>query len=196
MKLSHIRCDSLPKERKRKTAIKSYTFDIDVIAALKKLKEQEHITVSSYINSLLEKDPKIAPIINDIRFERTSTNELEKVKSFDGFEFQEWVLSRLDAKKPDKDRGVDGIVKGKIPIQVKALEKPVSYDVISQFNDDVKFHPDLQDKLIEKIVIVSQNGFDDSAESRARAIEKRDNIKVVFLTPKDIISGNFVLQLA
>lgn len=180
----------MPKKRGREKKIISFTLNRDLIGALRKLKTLYHISMSDYVGSILEKDPKIAPIVNQIRHEKKHTRELNQVMSLEGKDFETWVREALNAKKPSKDLGVDGIINGKIPVQVKALETPVSYDIMSQFYGDVKFHPDLP-KPIEKMIIVSKNGFDDKARSRAYEIEKKENIKVELLEPINIINGDY-----
>lgn len=115
---------------------------------------------------------------------RYVSRDLKEVSELGAREFEDWVNEFYKATKPSPDKGVDGITKDGIPIQVKSFQ--IGYTVLSQFLTDTKYHP-LVPKLIKKIIVVSQVGFDDKARQRKFEIEKAEGIEVVLVTPEEML---------
>lgn len=112
------------------------------------------------------------------------TRDLTEVKEMDGRAFEIWVNGFYKATKPQPDRGVDGITQDGIPIQSKVYE--IKYDKLSQFINDVKYHPKVP-KPIKRILAVSQSGFDDSARKLKFEIETAEGIKVELKIPHEML---------
>ena len=112
------------------------------------------------------------------------TRDISEVLEMDGRAFEAWVNQYYKATKPLPDRGVDGITQDGIPIQSKVYE--IKYDKLSQFINDVKYHPKVP-KPLKKILAVSQIGFDDSARKLKFQIETKEDIEVQLITPEDML---------
>jgi DNA modification methylase len=112
------------------------------------------------------------------------SRDLEEVKELPPYQFEDWVNEYYKADKPMPDKGVDGITKEGIPIQVKAFQ--IKYDTIDKLLSSSKFHP-LVPKPIKKLVFVSQVGFDDGARKRKFDIEATEGIEVILTTPEDML---------
>ncbi len=112
------------------------------------------------------------------------SRDLEEVGSMGAREFEKWVNEFYSATKPHPDRGVDGITKDGIPIQVKTGE--VDYSIVSQFLSDAQLHPKVF-QPVKQMAIVSQTGFDDSARKRAFEIKAKFGIEVQLKEPKDLL---------
>jgi DNA modification methylase len=112
------------------------------------------------------------------------TRDLSEVLEMGGRAFEAWVNEFYKATKPQPDKGVDGITQDGIPIQSKTYE--IKYDKLSQFINDVKYHPKVP-KPIKRIIAVSQTGFDDSARKLKFEIETAERIDVVLTTPSDML---------
>lgn len=110
--------------------------------------------------------------------------DLKAIKEFNPQAFEQWVNQYYKAIKPSPDNGVDGITSTGTPIQSKTYR--ISYPVISQFLTDARYHPNTT-KPIKQLVIVSQDGFDDSARKRKFEIENIEHIKVVLATPDNML---------
>lgn len=106
-------------------------------------------------------------------------------------EFEVWVNEYYNAKKPSPDLGVDGITPEGIPIQTKT--HIVRYNVVSQFLNDIKYHPKIT-KPIKQGIIVSQKGFDGSAISRAFEIEKKEGVKIELITPEKMLGESEITR--
>ena len=113
------------------------------------------------------------------------TRDLSEVLEMDGRAFEAWVNEFYKATKPQPDRGVDGITQAGIPIQSKVYE--IKYDKLSQFINDVKYHPKVP-KPIKGIMAISQAGFDDSARKLKFEIETAEGIAVNLITPQDMLN--------
>jgi len=112
------------------------------------------------------------------------SRDLEEVGSMGAREFEKWVNEFYRATKPHPDRGVDGITKDGIPIQVKTGE--VNYGIVSQFLSDAQLHPKVP-QPVKQVKIVSQAGFDDSARKRVFEIKAKFGIEVQLKEPKDML---------
>ena len=112
------------------------------------------------------------------------SREISEIQEMDGSGFEAWVNEFYKADKPFPDRGVDGITKDGIPIQVKAFE--IKYDVLSQFVTDAKYHP-LVPQPVKKLRAVSKIGFADGARRRKFEIETAEGIEVELVTPGDML---------
>ena len=112
------------------------------------------------------------------------SRDLEEVGSMGANDFEKWVNEFCGATKPLPDKGVDGITKDGIPIQVKTFE--IGYKVLSQFLTDAKYHPKTP-KPIKKVIVVSQTGFDDGARQRKFEIETAEGVEVHLVTPEDML---------
>ena len=111
---------------------------------------------------------------------------LESVSELDPLKFEQWVNDFYGATKPSPDRGVDGITKDGIPIQTKTFK--VGYNIVSEFLNNAKYHPDSRIvKPLKNIILVSQKGFDDSARQRAFEIETGEGINIELIEPKDML---------
>jgi len=110
--------------------------------------------------------------------------EVEEVKKLNPKQFEAWVNEFYQAKKPRPDRGVDGITEKGISIQTKT--GIVKYNVVSQFLNDMRYHPDVP-KPVKHGIIVSQNGFDESAIARVFQIKEKDKIDIKLVTPEDLL---------
>jgi site-specific DNA-methyltransferase (adenine-specific) len=120
-------------------------------------------------------------------FEQTKyiTRDLSEVSEMDGHHFESWINEFYKATKPHPDRGVDGITHDGIPIQSKVYE--IKYAVLSQFINDVKYHPNVP-KPVKKVIAASQAGFDDSARKLKFQIETKEYIQVDLVTPKELLT--------
>ena len=100
--------------------------------------------------------------------------------------FEDWVNDFYGAVKPSPDKGVDGITKDGIPIQTKIYK--VGYNIVSEFLNNAKYHPDVRiKKPLKTIMLVSQKGFDESAWQMVSEIESKEGIKVELIEPKDML---------
>ena len=99
-------------------------------------------------------------------------------------DFEKWVNEYYYADKPYPDKGVDGVTKEGIAIQVKTFR--ISRKVLDEFVNSAKYHPNTH-KPIQKVIVVSQTGFDDSARSRQFEIETAEGIEVCLTTPEDML---------
>lgn len=109
---------------------------------------------------------------------------IDDVKKLKPMEFEVWVNEFYQAKKPMPDRGVDGITDRGIPIQTKT--NIVKYNIVSQFLNDMRYHPDVP-KPVKHGIIVSQIGFDESAMARVFQIKEKDKINIKLVTPEDLL---------
>ena len=109
------------------------------------------------------------------------TRDLSEIVEMEGMAFEAWVNEYYGAIKPQPDRGVDGITQDGIAIQSKVYE--IKYAVLSQFVNDAKYHPKVP-KPIEKIMAVSQTGFDDSARKLKFNVETKEGIEIALITPE------------
>ena len=98
--------------------------------------------------------------------------------------FEDWVNEYYKAMKPHPDKGVDGITRDGIPIQVKSFV--IKYDVLSKFITDAKYHPNVP-QPIKMVLVVSQIGFDDGARKRKFEIETAEGIEVQLVAPEDML---------
>ena len=112
------------------------------------------------------------------------TRDLTEVSEMDGHAFEAWVNEFYKATKPQPDRGVDGIMYDGTPIQSKVYE--IKYAILSQFMNDVKHHPKVQ-QPVKKIIAVSQTGFDDSARKLKFSIETKEGVQIDFQTPETML---------
>lgn len=112
------------------------------------------------------------------------SRDLSEVLEMDGWAFEAWVNEYYKATKPQPDRGVDGITSEGIPIQSKVHE--IKYDKLSQFINDVKYHPKVP-KPIKKVIAVSQTGFDDTARKLKFEVETREGIDVQLVSPQEML---------
>lgn len=119
-------------------------------------------------------------------FERSRyvSRDLKEVLEMGNKEFEEWVNEFYGANKPYPDKGVDGITKDGIPIQVKTSR--IGYKVLSQFITDAKYHPSAL-KPVTKVIVVSQIGFDNGARQRKFEIETAEGIDICLTTPEDML---------
>jgi len=103
-------------------------------------------------------------------------------------EFEDWVNEFYRATKPHPDKGVDGITKDGIPIQVKTFT--IGYNVVSEFVTNAKYHPRVR-QPVSQVIIVSQSGYDDGARRRQYEIESNpsEGIKVQLVTANEMLSG-------
>ena len=111
----------------------------------------------------------------------------EEVEKLNPKQFENWVNEFYQAKKPSPDRGVDGITERGIPIQTKTAI--VKYNIVSQFLNDMRYHPDVP-KPVKQGIIVSQKGFDESAIARVFQIKERDKIDIKLVIPEDLLKIN------
>jgi site-specific DNA-methyltransferase (adenine-specific) len=111
--------------------------------------------------------------------------EVQSIES--GQDFERWVNRFLKADKPSPDRGVDGITKDGIPIQTKIYE--IKQKELSQFLNDVKYHPKVK-QPVTKIIAVSKVGFDDSARKLQFAAQTKEGIVIDLLTPDMMFMEN------
>jgi len=112
------------------------------------------------------------------------TRDLAEVAELSPSAFEVWVNQFYGANKPYPDKGVDGITQDGVPIQSKTYE--IKYDKLSQFTNDVKYHPKVP-QPIKKVIAVSQTGFDDSARKLQFAVETAEGIKVALITPQEML---------
>ena len=115
---------------------------------------------------------------------RYVSRDLKEVLEMNAKEFEDWVNEFYGATKPSPDKGVDGITIDGIPIQVKTSR--VGYKFLSQFITDAKYHPNVP-KPVQKVVLVSQTGFDNGARQRKFAVETAEGIEVQLTTPEEIL---------
>ncbi|MBC8276197.1 MAG: restriction endonuclease [Chloroflexi bacterium] len=116
---------------------------------------------------------------------RYVSRDLNEVLEMSPSDFEKWVNEFYKATKPHPDKGVDGITTEGIPIQVKTFR--IGYDVLSQFVTDAKYHPHITTKSIQKVIVVSQTGFDDKARQRKFEIKDAENIEVDLVTPEEML---------
>jgi len=102
-------------------------------------------------------------------------------------EFEDWVNEFYRATKPHPDKGVDGITRDGIPIQVKTFT--VGYNVVSEFVTNAKYHPRVR-QPVSKVIVVSQSGYDDGARIRKHEIESNpdEGIEVQLVTVAEMLS--------
>lgn len=112
------------------------------------------------------------------------SRDLQEVKEMKPSPFEAWVNEFYGATKPSPDRGIDGIMLDGTPIQTKTY--CIKYDKVGQFHSDAKHHPSVP-KPLKRIIMVSQDCFDDSARQRKAEIEEREGTKVELLTPEDML---------
>jgi hypothetical protein len=110
--------------------------------------------------------------------------DLQEVKELNPKDFEAWVNEFYGATKPSPDRGIDGIMLDGTPIQTKTY--CIKYDKVGQFHSDAKHHPSVP-KPLKRIIMVSQDCFDDSARQRKAEIEEREGTKVELTTPEDML---------
>ena len=115
---------------------------------------------------------------------RYVSRDLGEVLEMNPKQFEDWVNEYYKATKPHPDRGVDGITREGVPIQVKTFQ--IKYDTIDKLLSSSKFHP-LVPKPIKKLIFVSQTGFDDGARKRKFEIETTEGIEVILTTPEDML---------
>lgn len=115
------------------------------------------------------------------------SRDLEEVQKLAPHQFHDWVNEYYGAMKPSQDRGIDGITREGIPIQTKAIVTPVKYNLIDAFSANVKHHPSLDGKTIQRAYFVSQSGFDDSARQWQDKIKRVDDLDIALLTPADML---------
>jgi len=115
---------------------------------------------------------------------RYISRDLSEVLAMSPKEFEDWVNEFYGANKPSPDKGVDGITKDGIPIQVKTSR--IGYKVLSQFITDAKYHPSAL-KPVKKVIVVSQIGFDNGARQRKFEIETTEGIEISLTTPEDML---------
>jgi len=116
---------------------------------------------------------------------RYISRDLDEALTMNPRQFEGWVNEYYKATKPHPDRGVDGITHEGIPIQVKTFQ--IKYDTIDKLLSSSKFHP-LVPKPINKLIFVSQVGYDDGARKRKFEIETTEGIEVDLVTPKEMLS--------
>ncbi|MEX0569337.1 MAG: site-specific DNA-methyltransferase [Candidatus Njordarchaeota archaeon] len=112
---------------------------------------------------------------------RYVSRDLDEIKSMDDREFKNWVNEFYNAEKPSSDMGVDGITKEGIPIRSE-VDK-VRYDTVDQFLADARLHPMISCS-VRRGILVSQDGFDSSAEGKALEIREREGFDIIFRTPE------------
>lgn len=117
--------------------------------------------------------------------------DLQTVKQLKPLEFEGWVNEYYGATKPSPDRGVDGITPDGIPIQTKTFT--VKYDVLSQFNTDVRVHPFVP-KPITRTIVVSQVGFDDSARMQQDVL-RGEGLVVDLVTPDVLLEADIAKRV-
>jgi len=110
--------------------------------------------------------------------------DLEAVKNLKPLEFEAWANEYYQAVKPSPDRGVDGITPDGIPIQTKSYL--VKYPVLTQVATDIKLHPAVP-KPVNRAIIVSQTGFDDSARRAQFGIKQEYGIDLELATPESML---------
>jgi site-specific DNA-methyltransferase (adenine-specific) len=113
------------------------------------------------------------------------SRDIGEVLEMNPLQFEQWVNEYYKADKPHPDKGIDGVTKDGIPIQVKTFN--ISYKVLSQFVTDVKYHANVP-KPIKKVIVVSQTGFDDGARQRKFEIETAEGITVELVTPQEMLT--------
>jgi site-specific DNA-methyltransferase (adenine-specific) len=113
------------------------------------------------------------------------SRDISEVLEMNPLQFEQWVNEYYKADKPHPDKGIDGVTKEGIPIQVKTFN--ISYKVLSQFVTDVKYHANVP-KPIKKVIVVSQTGFDDGARQRKFEIETAEGITVELVTPQEMLT--------
>ena len=132
---------------------------------------------------------KLDTIVNAPELVRNSKGIYEWVMSLTSKEhkiFEQWVNDFYGAAKPSPDRGVDGITKDGTPIQTKIYR--VGYNIVSEFLNNAKYHPDVRIKKPLKIImLVSKKGFDESAWQMVSEINTSEGIKVELITPKNML---------
>mgnify|MGYP001033398852 CR=1 FL=1 len=112
------------------------------------------------------------------------SRNLEEVKEMKPNKFEEWANDFYGATKPVPNKGVDGITKDGIPIQVKT--GLVGYSIVSEFFTNATHHPRIH-KSIKQMIIVSQRGFDDKARQRQYEIKVQDGVEILLKEPKDML---------
>lgn len=139
---------------------------------------------------------KLDTIVDAPVLVRKSKGILEWVMSLTSKEhkiFEDWVNDFYGAVKPSPDRGVDGITKDGIPIQTKIYK--VGYNIVSEFLNNAKYHPDVRiKKPLRVIMLVSQKGFDESAWQMVSEIESKEGIKVELIEPKDMLKAEDLIK--
>ena len=113
------------------------------------------------------------------------SRDFDEVLTTNPIQFERWVNEYYKATKPHPDMGVDGITHEGTPIQVKTFQ--IKYDTLDKLLSSSKFHP-LVPKPINKLIFVSQVGFDDGARKRKFEIETTESIDVDLITPKEMLS--------
>lgn len=116
---------------------------------------------------------------------RYVSRDLKEVLEMTPKQFEDWVNEFYKATKPHPDRGVDGITREGIPIQVKTFQ--IKYDTIDKLLSSSKFHP-VVPKPINKLIFASQVGFDDGARKRKFEIETAEGIEVILTTPEQMLT--------
>ncbi len=109
---------------------------------------------------------------------------IEAINNLNPQEFEIWVNEYYKATKPSPDKGIDGIMQDGTPIQTKTFL--VKYPILSELIINAKLHPSVP-KPIKKVIVVSQEGFHESATKRQFEIEKSEGIKVELHTPEDML---------
>lgn len=142
------------------------------------------------------KQTKLDIIINAPVLIRNSKGIYEWVMSLTSKEhkiFEDWVNDFYGAVKPSPDRGVDGITKDGIPIQTKIYK--VGYNIVSEFLNNAKYHPDVRiKKPLKTVKLVSQKGFDESAWQMVSEIKTNEGIKVELIEPKDMLKAEDLIK--
>jgi hypothetical protein len=142
------------------------------------------------------KQTKLDIIINAPVLIRKSKGIYEWVMSLTSKEhkiFEDWVNDFYGAVKPSPDRGVDGITKDGIPIQTKIYK--VGYNIVSEFLNNAKYHPDVRiKKPLKTVKLVSQKGFDESAWQMVSEIKTNEGIKVELIEPKDMLKAEGLIK--
>lgn len=113
--------------------------------------------------------------------------DLQAVKQLKPLEFEVWVNQFYGAVKPSPDRGVDGITPDGVPIQTKSYL--VKYPVLTQAATDIKLHP-VVPKPVNKAIIVSQVGFDDSARQAQFGIKQEYGVDFELVTPESLLEAD------
>ena len=99
--------------------------------------------------------------------------------------FEKWVNDFYGATKPSPDAGIDGVTEDGIIIQTKTWK--IYGSNIGEILGKIDYQSEIPIKDEQKIKIVSQTGFDDSARRLVHKLNKERNILIELITPKDML---------
>ena len=99
--------------------------------------------------------------------------------------FEKWVNDFYGATKPSPDAGIDGVTEDGTIIQTKTWK--IYGSNIGEILGKIDYQSEIPIKDEQKIKIVSQTGFDNSARKLVHKLNKERNILIELITPEDML---------